>query len=66
MSICAHTCKGENMIHYDFENSLFCGYCGEEECEIKITCYYKNKEKKIFYIIFKLIYLWTFIEYLFD
>lgn len=38
------------MIHYDFENSLFCGYCGEEECEIKITCYYKNKEEKIFYI----------------
>lgn len=38
------------MIHYDFENSLFCGYCGEEECEIKITCYYKSKEEKIFYI----------------
>lgn len=36
------------MIHYDFENSLFCGYCGEEECEIKITCYYKTKKKKFF------------------
>ena len=30
------------MIHYDFENSLFCGYCGEEECETK------TKKKKFF------------------
>ncbi|MDC8917155.1 hypothetical protein PT313_03410 [Metamycoplasma hyosynoviae] len=35
---------------YDFEYSLFCDYCGEEECETKITCYYKNKEDQIFYV----------------
>lgn len=35
---------------YDFEDALFCNYCGEEACETKITCYFKNKEKQIFYV----------------